>query len=129
MLDFALWDFFAPVRVLVDFFTLLRAVLPLPVELFRVVAIFDNLLLRIVEGALEFTATSHRHPRAKQPARDSVRSSGCEISDCENLDVARRRIFLKSSCVANAGRTYSAIQNMGQAEIVAGQAIAAWRAN
>jgi hypothetical protein len=44
-LDFALWDFFfAPLRILVDFFTLLRAVLPLPAELFRVVAILDNLL-------------------------------------------------------------------------------------
>jgi|HubBroStandDraft_6_1064221.scaffolds.fasta_scaffold231566_2 hypothetical protein len=41
----ALWDFFAPLRDLVDLDTLLRAVfLPLPAELFRVVAIFDNLL-------------------------------------------------------------------------------------
>jgi hypothetical protein len=37
--------------------------------------------------------------------------------------------LVKSTGVANAGRTYSAIQNMGQAEIVARQAIAAWRAN
>ena len=41
----ALWDFFAPVRDLVDLDTLLRVVfLPLPAELFFVVAMFDNLL-------------------------------------------------------------------------------------
>ena len=65
MLDFALWDFFAPLRDLVDLLVLLRTdFFPLPAALLRVVAIVNN-LLKTVEGALEFTATSQRHPKSE----------------------------------------------------------------
>ena len=64
-LFFALCDFLAPVRDLVDLLDfLLTDFFPLPAVLLRVVAIVNN-LLKTVEGALEFTATSQRHPKSE----------------------------------------------------------------